>query len=105
MYIFLLFIFLLPIFGEESHFDLNINELQEVIITENDYGSFIKSGFKVYSTENPSKDFNLLVESKSLKEEIYKENGWEFDMNLHGHKEAGKKVIDKLLEKISLSKF
>ena len=74
MYIFLLFIFLLPIFAEESHFDLNINELQEVIITENDYGSFIKRGFKVYSTENPSKDFNLQVESKSLKEEIYKEN-------------------------------
>ena len=74
MYIFLLFLVVLPIFAEDSSINFILNNLEEVNITEIDYGNFIKKGFKVYSTDNPSKDFNLLVDSKSLKEETYKEN-------------------------------
>jgi hypothetical protein len=34
--------------------------------------------------------------------DIYHKQGWEFDLMIHGHKEAGQKIIKKLFEKFQL---
>ena len=92
------------IYGEIYIPDMSQNFKNLIIEEYNRYPRFDVMMERVheYETKGRNQDLEKAIWVDSQIEKIYENHGWEFDMKVHGHKEAGQKTIKKLFEKFQL---